>query len=170
MRTPVGCAALAALLWMAAGCGGNSTAGNAVAAGGTAASAGAPAEMKLAAVSAYDAGPRAAEAPADEMGAQRGSQLFKDKGCSACHTFGKKLTGPDLAGVTHRRTAAWIENQILHPEVMVKTDPISHQLFSTFMLQMPNQGLTPEQARDVIAFFRHQDHEAGEAHGKEAGK
>ena len=68
-----------------------------------------------------------------------------------------------VAGVTHRRTTEWIENQILHPEIMVKTDPIAHDLFAKFMLQMPNQKLTPEQAKDVIAFFRHKDHEAGEA-------
>jgi hypothetical protein len=29
-------------------------------------------------------------------------------------------------------------------------------------LQMPNQGLTPEEARAVIEFLKHQDHEAGE--------
>jgi mono/diheme cytochrome c family protein len=126
--------------------------------------------MKLASVSKYDAGPRAFEAPEDEAGAKRGEQLFKDKGCSACHAFGKKVTGPDLAGVTHRRTFAWLENQILHPDVMVKTDPIAHELFAKHMLQMPNQGLTPEEAKAVIAFFRHRDHEAGEAHEKEAGK
>ena len=164
MRTPVGVAALAVLLCMAAGCGGNkasSTSSDAAATTGV--PAGAPAEMKVAAVSQYDAGPRAFEAAEDEAGAKRGEQLFKDKGCSACHAFGKKVTCPDLAGVTHRRTAEWIENQILHPEIMVKTDPIAHDLFAKFMLQMPNQKLTPEQAKDVIAFFRHKDHEAGEA-------
>jgi hypothetical protein len=35
---------------------------------------------------------------------------------------------------------------------------------------MPKQGLTPEEAKAVIAYFRHMDHEAGEAHEKEAGK
>ena len=28
----------------------------------------------------------------------------------------KRLTGPDLRGVTRRRTAQWMESQILHPE------------------------------------------------------
>jgi mono/diheme cytochrome c family protein len=121
------------------------------------------ADLKLEAVSKYDAGARAFAGAEDEGGSKRGEQLFKDKGCSACHAFGKKVTCPDLAGVTHRRTAEWIENQILHPEIMVKTDPIAHDMFAKFMLQMPNQKLTPEQAKDVIAFFRHKDHEAGEA-------
>ena len=170
MRTAIGAAALAALLCMTAGCGGNQASTSTTNDASASASTSAPAEMKLAAVSQYDAGPRAFEGAADEAGVEHGEQLFKDKGCSACHAFGKKITGPDLAGVTHRRTAAWIENQILHPDVMVKTDPISHELFAKYMLQMPNQGLTPDEARAVIAYFRHMDHEAGEAHEKEAGK
>jgi cytochrome c2 len=170
MRTPWGYAALAALLCMAAGCGGSKATNDTAASGGAPATTSAPAAMKLEAVSKYDSGPRAFAGPEDEAGAQRGEKLFKDKGCSACHAFGKKVTGPDLAGVTQRRTAAWIEQQILHPDVMVKTDPIAHELFAKHMLQMPNQGLTPEQAKDVIAYFRHLDHEAGEAHEKEAEK
>jgi len=170
MRNPIGYAALTALLCITAGCGGNKAnnqpapSGDASANTSPPALASAPAaDLKLEAVSKYDAGPRAFAGAEDEEGSKRGEQLFKDKGCSACHAFGKKVTCPDLAGVTHRRTAEWIENQILHPEIMVKTDPIAHDLFAKFMLQMPNQKLTPEQAKDVIAFFRHKDHEAGEA-------
>lgn len=116
----------------------------------------------VAATSAYDKGPRAAEGPRDEHQAKQGEQLFKDKGCSACHAFGKRVTGPDLAGVSQRRTARWIEQQILHPDVMTKTDPISRGLFATFALQMPNQGLTEAEARAVIEYFKHRDHEAAE--------
>ena len=115
-----------------------------------------------ASASNLDQGPRAGEAPIAETQVHQGEQLFKDKGCSACHTFGKRLTGPDLQGVTQRRTARWIENQILHPEVMTKQDPISRGLFAQFSLQMPNQGLTAAEAQAVIEYFKHQDHEAGE--------
>ncbi len=117
----------------------------------------------VAAVSRYDGGPRAGDAPVEAALAEKGEQLFQTKGCSACHTFGKKSTGPDLAGVTMRRTAAWMENQILHPEVMTKEDPISHQLFAQFALQMPNQGLTPDEAKAVVEYLKHKDKEAGEA-------
>jgi cytochrome c2 len=116
-------------------------------------------------VSKYDRGPRAAEKPADDELAKAGEQFFKDKGCSACHAFGTKLSGPDLAGVTQRRTAAWMENQILHPEVMAKEDPISRGLMATHALQMPNQGLKADEARAVIEYLKHRDQEAsGEAH------
>lgn len=112
--------------------------------------------------SKYDAGPRAGEQPIDEALVTVGEALFKDKGCSACHAFGTKLSGPDLVGVTTRRTARWMENQILHPEVMVKEDPISRELMGIHALQMPNQGLLPDQAKAVIEYLKHRDHEASE--------
>ena len=112
--------------------------------------------------SKYDKGPRAIESKADEELAEKGESLFKTKGCSACHTFGKRSTGPDLAGVTKRRTQAWMENQILHPDVMTKEDPISHQLMGEFALQMPNQGLTPDEAKAVIEYFKHLDQSSGD--------
>lgn len=107
-----------------------------------------------------DDGPRAAAGPIDEAKAETGKGLFQTKGCSACHAFGKKVTGPDLAGVSQRRTTKWLEAQILHPDLMVKSDPIARQLFATHALQMPKQGLTADEATAVIEYFKHQDHEA----------
>jgi len=114
--------------------------------------------------SKYDSGPRAGEQPVDDARAEIGEQLFKDKGCSACHAFGRKLTCPDLDGVTMRRTDKWIENQILHPEVMTKEDPIARGLFAQYALQMPNQKLTPDEARSVIEYLKHQNRETAERH------
>jgi len=165
MKLIVRNAVLAALLIAASGCGAkkNSADATPVATDRGAAS---PSTGAMPAVSAYDSGPRAASGSVDEAAAKQGSELFRSKGCSACHAFGKRLTCPDLAGVSQRRTAAWIEQQILHPDVMTKKDPIAHELFAKFALQMPNQALTPEQARAVIEFFKHQDHEAGESVNK----
>jgi mono/diheme cytochrome c family protein len=112
--------------------------------------------------SKFDSGPRAGEQPIDETLAKAGESMFKDKGCSACHAFGTRMSGPDLNGVTMRRTATWMENQILHPEVMTKEDPISRRMMAEYALQMPNQGLTPEQAKSVIEYLKHRDHEASE--------
>lgn len=148
------------------GCGGGNGAVEEKAA--TVASTPAPAPGAAALPANLDQGPRAGESKVDEAKARLGEALFKDKGCSACHAFGKRVTGPDLAGVSMRRTQAWMESQILHPDLMVKQDPIARGLFAQFALQMPNQGLTPDEARAVIEYFKHQDHEAGE--GREAGK
>ena len=145
--------ALLALLAVLAGCGSSGSSS-----GGGAATAASSDPTK----SKYDAGPRAGEQAIDEERAETGEQLFKDKGCSACHTFGRKLSGPDLAGVTMRRTAQWMEQQILHPDVMTKEDPIARQLFAQFALQMPNQGLTPDEAKSIIEYLKHQNHESAE--------
>jgi mono/diheme cytochrome c family protein len=159
-RILIACLALAALALNSCGSkSSESASGSASSSPPPAASA--PASGGVAAVSQYDSGPRAGESAIDASKVPVGEKLFKDKGCSACHAFGKRITCPDLQGVTMRRTAAWMEHQILHPDVMVKTDPIAHDLFAKFALQMPNQGLTADQADQVIEYFKHMDHEAG---------
>jgi hypothetical protein len=61
-----------------------------------------------------------------------------------------------------------MESQILHPDLMVKSDPVARQMFAEFALQMPKQGLTADEARAVIEYFKHQDHESSE--DQETGK
>jgi len=164
MNTHIRIAAVVALLALA-GCGGQksteSAAGPTLRVGTPAAGTSKPSVAAgggaVAATSRYDSGPRAGETHSNHEAAERGEKLFQNKGCSACHAFGVKKSGPDLAGVSMRRTALWIENQILHPDVMVKEDPIARQLFAQHMLQMPNQGLTPEQAKDVIEYLKQVD-------------
>jgi mono/diheme cytochrome c family protein len=113
-----------------------------------------------ASASKYDSGPRAADEPIDESLVAKGEQLFQTKGCSACHGFGRRISCPDLQNVPMERTAQWMEQQILHPEVMTKEDPIAHQLFAQYSLQMPNQQLTEPEAKAVIEFIKHKNHEA----------
>lgn len=115
--------------------------------------------------SPLDVGPRAGDSPVAAALAAKGEALFKSKGCTACHAYGKRLTGPDLRGVTRRRTAQWMESQILHPEKMIKEDPISRGLFAEYNLQMANQGLVPDEAKAVIEYFKKLDEES-EAKGE----
>ena len=115
--------------------------------------------------SPLDTGPRAAEAPVDTALASKGALLFKSKTCSTCHAFGLRITGPDLAGVTHRRSAEWMENQMLHPDVMTKNDPISRALLGKYAVQMPNLMLKPEEVKALIEYAKRKDREL-EAAGK----
>ena len=145
--------------WAAASCGGGS---------GTDRSAEAPAPAQTpppatppSTTSKYDAGPRAGESAMIAVLAAQGEKLFQAKGCTVCHGFGRKITCPDLVGVSMRRTTSWMEHQILHPEVMVKEDPISRELRKGFPLEMTNMKLTPVEARAVIEFLKKKDHEAG---------
>lgn len=168
MKRLVPTALALALIAALAGCGGSGkpNAGADQAATNTP-SAAAPSAGAMPDKSPLDEGPRAADqGPPNAAAAAQGEKLFTTKGCSACHAFGRRLTCPDLAGVTHRRTAQWMQNQILHPDVMTKSDPISHALFAQFALQMPNQHLTEDEAKAVIEYFKTRD-AAGAATGKE---
>jgi hypothetical protein len=83
----------------------------------------------------------------------QGEALFAQKGCNACHQFGSKLVGPDLNGVTTRRTVPWIERMIRHPDVMTKEDPVAKGLFRSHLVQMPNQGVADEDMTALISFL-----------------
>ena len=114
------------------------------------------------AVSPYDDGPRAGASAVNAALATTGEGLFKTKGCVTCHAYGKKqVTGPDLKGVTMRRTALWMEHQIMHPEVMVKSDPITRSLVVDFKVPMTNMQVTQEQAKALIEFLKREDKKSG---------
>lgn len=118
----------------------------------------APTATEVLAKSRYDDGPRAADGPVDAAKAAAGEQLFTTKGCTACHAYGKKLTGPDLKGVTTRRTTTWMMNQIMSPDVMTRTDSISHGLMvESKNLQMLNLHLTQIEALSLIEYFKKLD-------------
>lgn len=51
--------------------------------------------------------------------AQDGEQLFKQN-CMACHKMGTRLVGPDLTGVTERRSEDWVKSFISNSQAMVK--------------------------------------------------
>lgn len=94
-------------------------------------------------------------AAVDEALAGKGKATFDSK-CAACHKFGERYVGPDLAGVTERRKPEWILNMILNPQEMTQKNPVAQELLSQFMTQMPNQNLSQEEARAVLEYFRTQ--------------
>lgn len=86
--------------------------------------------------------------------AAHGKEVY-EKMCLACHRIGKKFIGPPPNGVLERRSPEWVMNMILNPEVMVKEDPVAKDLLMEFNgSPMANQGLTEEQARAVLEYFR----------------
>lgn len=93
----------------------------------------------------------------DQALATRGEELFKNL-CSACHKMDKKFVGPEMAGVTERRSPEWIMNMILNPEQMIKEDPIAKKLLvESNMAVMANQNLSEEETRAILEYFRHYD-------------
>lgn len=93
--------------------------------------------------------------PIDKSMASEGKELFNTK-CAACHKMSERYVGPALGEVTTRRTPAFIMNQILNPEGMYTKHPVVKQLLGEYMTQMPNLGLTQEQARQIVEYLRTQ--------------
>nr|AWJ66151.1 cytochrome c [uncultured bacterium] len=90
----------------------------------------------------------------DDAMAAKGKEVY-DQMCLACHRIGKKFIGPAPNGIFERRTPEWVMNMILNPDQMVKEDPLAKDLLIEFNgSPMANQGLTEEQARAVLEYFR----------------
>ncbi len=90
----------------------------------------------------------------DDAMAAKGKEVY-DQMCLACHRIGKKFIGPAPDKILERRTPEWVMNMILNPDQMVKEDPLAKDLLMEFNgSPMANQGLTEEQARAVLEYFR----------------
>lgn len=85
--------------------------------------------------------------------AKKGEEIYVLK-CTACHAPDKEKLGPAPIGVMERRTPEWIMNMILNPEEMAMKDAIGRGLLMKYNTVMANQGLTQEDARAVLEYFR----------------
>lgn len=79
------------------------------------------------------------------------------KRCTGCHTFGKGIkVGPDLKGVTERRTRQWLLRFIRGSSGVIQSgDPVATKLFRDFKQErMPDwSDLTPEQVGSILDYF-----------------
>lgn len=97
--------------------------------------------------------------------AEQGQALFGEK-CIACHTIGQgDRVGPDLAGVTSRRSLAWLEAFISAPDrALAQGDPIARELFQKYKgVPMPNQGLAVDQVAAIVAYLASESGAGGAA-------
>lgn len=85
--------------------------------------------------------------------AKKGSEIYTLK-CTACHAPDVEKLGPAPIGIMKRRTPEWIMNMILNPEEMAMKDPIGRGMLMKYNTVMANQGLTEEDARAVLEYFR----------------
>ncbi|MCW5960709.1 MAG: c-type cytochrome [Pyrinomonadaceae bacterium] len=90
-------------------------------------------------------------ASAQEMGAK----AFESK-CFSCHNIGGgDKQGPDLKGLTDRRTLPWIEEFTKAPLAMSKKDPIAAELFTKYAPTiMPDQPLAPDEFEAIIELIK----------------
>lgn len=93
--------------------------------------------------------------------ADEGAKLFKT--CEACHSIGAgRRIGPDLKGITKRRTNEWLVRFIQSPATVLKSgDADAKALFKEFNnVPMPDNALTTDQINLILA---HIDGGKGEA-------
>lgn len=90
----------------------------------------------------------------DQLLAANGKEVY-DLKCTACHKVTEKFIGPAPAGIMERRNPVWIMNMILNPDEMILNDPIARDLLIEYnYAPMANQGLTEEEARAILEYFR----------------
>jgi mono/diheme cytochrome c family protein len=97
----------------------------------------------------------ALESGAQAQSATEGQTLFGAK-CYSCHNIGSgDKQGPDLKGVTTRRTKDWLHEFINGPAtVNSKGDPVATELFKKFNpTVMPDQALTADQIDSILAMI-----------------
>ncbi len=89
----------------------------------------------------------------DQAMADAGKQTFNTL-CIACHKMGARFVGPDLKGILDIRSPEWVMNMILNPTEMIQKDPIAMKLLEEYKAPMADLGLTQQQAREVVEYFR----------------
>ncbi|MEE2941470.1 MAG: cytochrome c, partial [Planctomycetota bacterium] len=112
------------------------------------------------------------DAPLELPRLSEGQLLFRSR-CSVCHQVGigdgRERIGPDLAGVTERRTRDWLRRFIMEPDKMLEEkDPTATQLFLAYgRIPMPNLGIPLEEADALIDFLEVEGRRAARIEGNE---
>ena len=97
--------------------------------------------------------------------AEDGKAIF-DKNCKACHKIGGgKLVGPDLAGVTKKRSVDWLSKFIMSSANMIATgDKDAVKIFEEFgKLPMPSHTFTPPELDALLNYLNNPTSGAGVA-------
>lgn len=92
----------------------------------------------------------------DAAAAKRGQSLFQSRGCIGCHSIGQgKRAGPDLAGVTQRRSLDWLRRWLANPTPMFDTDSTAKALLAQFNnTRMPNLRLKPDEVDALLQYIQ----------------
>ncbi|MBI2186762.1 MAG: c-type cytochrome [Acidobacteria bacterium] len=87
--------------------------------------------------------------------AEEGRARFEQK-CTVCHTNGGgDHIGPDLAGVTARRSREWLRQFILQPDrLLADGDAVAVELLNKYNgMPMPNLGLAADDVEEILAYL-----------------
>jgi mono/diheme cytochrome c family protein len=88
--------------------------------------------------------------------ASQGESVYTRQGCYMCHRIGDgRAAGPDLFGVTERRTVDWLTSFLKSTSSMLASDPIAQALLEEYSHQrMPDFVLTDPQIKALINYLQ----------------
>jgi cytochrome c2 len=93
----------------------------------------------------------------DPAQAAQGKQVFVKRGCNFCHTIGKTgatAEGPDLGGVTERRTHEWLVAWLKDPNAMFGADAAADAMYEQYHhVKMPNMHLGEAEISSLLAYL-----------------
>jgi len=89
-----------------------------------------------------------------ESNAQDGAKLFKAN-CTACHQLGARLVGPDLLGVSEKRTEEWLIKFIQSSQGLIASgDADAKAIFEEFYsIAMPDQAFSTGEIKSILAYI-----------------
>lgn len=101
--------------------------------------------------------------PVDPALVEVGSKVWADKACHACHAFGGRLGGPDLAGIMERRDHDWLRAWLKNTDSMLVADPQAQAMMKDWHnARMPDMDLTDQQ---IEALFHYMAQRTAEVRG-----
>lgn len=90
----------------------------------------------------------------DEALATRGKAIWSKNGCAGCHGFGKKMAGPDLAGVHERRSPEWLRRWLKDTKAMLESDSLARVLLAESKgAKMPQFKLTDPDVDALVHYM-----------------
>lgn len=98
----------------------------------------------------------------DPAAAQWGEYVWRNRQCHGCHELGRdQSTGPNLIGVTSRRSVEWLRSWFKNPAEMTSSDSIGMALKKKYGSQMPNLDLKPRDIEGLINYLAQQTQAGG---------
>ena len=87
-----------------------------------------------------------------------------NRNCSGCHNFRQDAIGPQLSGVTGKRSVDWLVRYIKNPqEVISSGDKDAQDLLKQYKIVMPSFGYLPDSEIHALIAFMHTHQSAGKS-------
>lgn len=91
----------------------------------------------------------------DPAAIKSGERTFAQD-CGPCHSFKQDAIGPNLAGITHEVSTAWIKKFIRNSQELIDGgDDRAQQLFEKYHVYMPAFGMYSEDKLDKLIAYMH---------------